>query len=463
VALAAAAFALVLAASGCGVGGERTLATVGERRITVAEFEAAARERPYLSLDPSPETKRALLNELVERALLVAEARQRGFDKGPELAGVRREARETALQEMLYERVITDRVRTTPAEARALWEDQDEQWRISQIFCFTDAEAREVEVQLRAGRPFAEVARRFSRDAATAAVGGDLGNLTAGQLPVSTERAVRASKIGEWRGPLRTPIGIYFIQVTERGARERADFDASREPLEQLLAQRKSRALVLAYIARVKQKAHLRPDSAGLLSLTRNWQNRTPDELLAAGGDPVRLGFTPAELDLPLVRYDGGAYTIRDFFDDFARDPRAEVPPSTRDATLRLYLEDRATGRLLTREAEHYGLDRDPEASGRLRDREESHLVTVLYENVVVPAATLTAAEREEIAAQGIIEGDPATRESVLADLEAQRFEAKRQMVLRKLLDTLRERQSPRIDDRVLEAVPWPVPPKEIS
>ena len=458
-AVALAALAAATLAS-CGTQG-RTVASVGDRVVTVAEFEDAARSQPQRGLDPSPDAKRGLLDEMIDRELLVAEAERLGYAKGAEFDGVRRQARAELLPEALYRRVVAGRVAVSEAELQAVWDAQDEEVQLAQVFCFDRASAGAAAARLRAGEPFEEVARRYSRDRSTAPGGGDLGYLTAGQLPLEIERVVRGLAKGGWAGPIEMPVGFYLVEVRDRRPRERDDYQLVRGQIEALLRQRKERALVLAYVTGVKARYAMRIEDAGFAVLAEKWQNRSAEELLGSRGDPAALGFTAEELARPLASYRGGAYTVGDFFRDLSERNSLDRPQAGDDAVLRLFVQDRATFALLLREAETRGLDRDAATLRALRDREKSYLVSRLYEEVVVTAARLTPAERDSLrAAAGGARMAP-EQQAALADQEARLFAEKRQLVLRELLDRLRRQHPPVVNEKALGDVPWPVPPKE--
>jgi peptidyl-prolyl cis-trans isomerase D len=73
---------------------------------------------------------------------------------------------------------------------------------------------------LKQGTDFAAAARVGSKDATTAAQGGDLGWFTKGRMVPAFENAVMKGKIGEVVGPVRTQFGLHIIKVTGRDSRE---------------------------------------------------------------------------------------------------------------------------------------------------------------------------------------------------------------------------------------------------
>ena len=87
----------------------------------------------------------------------------------------------------------------------------------------SEAEARERLQRLRerivAGTDFAELARLHSEDA-SAAKGGDLGWVAAGDTVPEFERVMNALRDGEVSQPIQTPFGWHLVQVFERRSDE---------------------------------------------------------------------------------------------------------------------------------------------------------------------------------------------------------------------------------------------------
>lgn len=109
-------------------------------------------------------------------------------------------------------------------ELRRLTQDSDKpRYRVSEIFMSVDKpnEADKVKkamedvlTQIRNGAPFGNVARTVSQNP-TAAEGGDLGYVTANQLPPELEAAVKEMKVGQISAPVRGPGGYYLLGLRE--------------------------------------------------------------------------------------------------------------------------------------------------------------------------------------------------------------------------------------------------------
>lgn len=451
---------LALALGGCvAPGSSPSLATVGDSEITVADFEFAARQQPMARGDLSPEAKSELLGELIDRELLLQEAVRLGYTDSPGYESTLETIRSRVLNDQLYRSLVADRVRVSEAEVMALYEGRDTEWRLSQIFAFTRSESERAQHRLEKGDSFEDVASSSSVEPGTLIQGGDIGYVTAGEMPGKVEKLVRGLGAGEWGGPVFSGTGYYLIKVSDIRPRERQPFEEIQDQLEQMLRLRKERALVLDFVQRLKARNKLHRVTPSFAILAERWQNRRAEELLASGGDLHSLGFTDEELALPLVEYRGGSYTIQDLFDDLFESPTMDRPPSSSDPLLRLYVEDRVVERLLITSAERKGVAEHPEVAHRIEAERGSYLMNEIYERVIVPAAVVSDEELESLRGEPGGLGQPSER--TLNDRAVQLYEKKRQNVLKDLLARLRSQTPPVIHEDVLSRVPWPVAPRE--
>src|SRR5262245_44344313 len=108
-ALPLATLGLALVLHGCSPSAGRVVARVDGHAILESDLVHAAQTVPAYTLDPTAQGKRALLEEVVNRALVVSEARRRGLDKTPEMAQTIERARAEVLPQLLYNRIVGDR------------------------------------------------------------------------------------------------------------------------------------------------------------------------------------------------------------------------------------------------------------------------------------------------------------------------------------------------------------------
>lgn len=80
----------------------------------------------------------------------------------------------------------------------------------------TIALARAITDSIRAGRDFADFARRYSIDPSSAANGGDLGFVEKGKFVAEFETATKRLGLNEISDPVESQFGIHIIQVLDR-------------------------------------------------------------------------------------------------------------------------------------------------------------------------------------------------------------------------------------------------------
>ncbi|MEZ5655979.1 MAG: peptidylprolyl isomerase [Sphingobium sp.] len=98
-----------------------------------------------------------------------------------------------------------------------------EEYRVGEIYLSATPEnaqqifenGRNIIGQIRQGGSFAAYARQFS-EASTAAVGGDLGWVRAGQLPDALAQAVREIDVGQIAGPIQIPGGFSVLYLIDK-------------------------------------------------------------------------------------------------------------------------------------------------------------------------------------------------------------------------------------------------------
>jgi peptidyl-prolyl cis-trans isomerase SurA len=91
--------------------------------------------------------------------------------------------------------------------------------------------ANEVEQQLRQGRDFGELARRYSTDRKTADKGGFLGKYSPGKLPMAIERALLSLEPGEQTVPIHLGDSYAIVRLVSRQPSELPTLEEARAEL----------------------------------------------------------------------------------------------------------------------------------------------------------------------------------------------------------------------------------------
>jgi peptidyl-prolyl cis-trans isomerase SurA len=104
----------------------------------------------------------------------------------------------------------------------------------------TEALANEVLKEARAGKDFAELAKKYSTDPAAAKDGGDLGTFKRGDMLPEIGDSVASMKPGEISPLVLSPAGLHIIKLEERSLSSGKPFDEAKGEIEELLYKKKA-------------------------------------------------------------------------------------------------------------------------------------------------------------------------------------------------------------------------------
>ena len=116
------------------------------------------------------------------------------------------------------------------------------------------AEAEGVLKRVKSGEHFAALAKQYSKDPGSAAVGGDLNYFPKGQMVPAFDAAVFAMKPGEISNLVETEFGFHIIKLTDRRTDRVVPLAEVKDRLSEFLKQRKQRELVEQYLLSLKAK-----------------------------------------------------------------------------------------------------------------------------------------------------------------------------------------------------------------
>lgn len=225
--------AAVLSLSACGQGqsddrppeaNDRAVATVQGDTIWASDVKREAVAQGLIGetepLDVNADLFRRVLDEVIDRKLLAAEAERRGLDDAALVQRRLEATRERILGDVLIEEQVSGQV--SEERIQALYADQvrraqtTDEVRIRLILSRTREEAAAVIGVLAQGAAFEAVAAQSSVDDATRFSGGDLGYRTLDVLPQAYADALRDQPAGSTVGPVQTEAGWAVLRVEDR-------------------------------------------------------------------------------------------------------------------------------------------------------------------------------------------------------------------------------------------------------
>jgi len=274
------------------------VATVNGEAIPRVELEREldlAFEAPESTSTPTPEQllalKRTVLQGLIDRQLLLQDARARGISVPPEVvqrAVVRWKAefpgerfgealaqggltepdlvRRTAAQltvEKLVDSVVYERVAVTEDElqgyldAHASEFQEPEQVHAAQIVVKELEEAKRLRDELHRGARFTDLAREHSLSA-DARLGGDLSWFPKGVMPPEFDNVAFSLQPGQVSDVVTSEYGFHLFKVIERRPAHRKELAQVRHEVERLLLRTKREKAQAAYLQGLRERAAIR-------------------------------------------------------------------------------------------------------------------------------------------------------------------------------------------------------------
>lgn len=282
------------------------VATVNGEVLGREEFERelwrelASAEAPQRTPEEVEPFKRALLDTYIHRMLLLQAARQHNITVTPEevdrgvlrlsgdypagnfnevlaqgqlsMAELRTREASRLTIEKLFASHVYSRVAVTEEELRAWYTANEadfhepEQVHAAQIVVKGLDEARRLQAQLKAGKKFADLARRYSLSA-DGKVGGDLGFFPQGQMPPAFDEVVFKLGVGQVSDVVSTEYGYHLFRVLERKPARKREFAEVRQQVEAKLLGKKRVEAQEAFEKELRDKAQIHVNEATLQAI----------------------------------------------------------------------------------------------------------------------------------------------------------------------------------------------------
>ena len=292
---------IFLALAACS-GGEKTVTVSGEELAAEVEktlFQYAAQGAPVTD-EQRAELEKAVLDQLVERKLLLAAAKDEGIElekdlieneleairgqfpdeegfaqalseRGYTVESFKNEMGEIMLIQKFLEDVIAASVTLTDEDLETFYNENPayfesgEAVTAAHILIQVDEEAdaeekaearsriEEVADKIAAGEDFADLAREYSEDG-SAQNGGELGTFGRGQMVPAFEEAAFALEPGEVSDIIETMFGFHILKVSQKTDSGVLAFEDAKEAIRSFLKQQKEQEAVTAYIEKLKEE-----------------------------------------------------------------------------------------------------------------------------------------------------------------------------------------------------------------
>ncbi len=412
--LSAALVAGLLALAGCGKGGDKpadqagdtVLAEVGNAQVTAFEYERRLAKQELKDLPRGEdgatldmaglEGKRAFLETLINKELMLQKAIQLGYPNEPQISGARSSLADYHSGMALWEKAIAEPSRTISEEELQDFYDKMDVTRHCRyvITNFLD-DAQKARAMAMSGADWDEVAAEY-HDGDAPPNGKYEIEVPFGRYGTDFEGPIFAAAIGEVPEPILTTYGYWVVIVDEETrlkSGKKPDLEAAKAQILDTTYNRKMAKLRNDFQEELRVKFKLTIDEDALwicyqglpegeVILDPETKEPVPQEQL----EP--LAIKPADFDRPFYSYEAEgevkSYTLGDYKVIFDRMNVFQRPKKNEFlGGLRQKIKTELDKTLVNLEAKDRNLAEDPDVAFLINEKMDEIMVTKLFNEVV--------------------------------------------------------------------------------
>ena len=219
------------------------VATVNGKAISKSRVDMIIEQGARSGRPDSPESRKAIIDQLALQAVVADEAIKKGLDKSPDVA----EQIEAVRQSILANAYVQDFIKSNPVSDESLKAEYERikatisgnEYKARHILVEKEAEARDIIAKLKKDPgSFAKLAAEKSKDPGSKANGGDLGWFDPrGMVPEFGAAVSKLEKGKITETPVKTQFGYHVIQLEDSKPVAAPPFEEVKPELAQRLGQ----------------------------------------------------------------------------------------------------------------------------------------------------------------------------------------------------------------------------------
>jgi parvulin-like peptidyl-prolyl isomerase len=229
---------------------------------------------------------REVLEKVIDKQLLLQEARRIDLDIDPEIQRLVEKQRAARAFQQFFQDKITRQVVISQETILSAHKRMSDRFQARHILVGSREEAQKVYDRIQAGADFAQVAQEVSQ-ADTSVKGGYMGIISWGRLDAELEDQLWPLQLGEVSQPFETTEGWNLLYVTEKRSGEPPDLHKATSQISAVLTNRERRRLSELLLRDLMGRWNARINEGALLAIVKGGESRElqPDLVLAEVGD----------------------------------------------------------------------------------------------------------------------------------------------------------------------------------
>lgn len=233
----------------------QNVATVNGKAISKSDLDNLAKS--FRIEKPTADQRKALIEELVNRNVMLQEAAKQGIEKKPEI----KTSIENSREQILLTGLVQSWLEKNPVsedEVKKAYDDfvktlaDRRQYKVRHILVKDESKAKEILADIKAKKiSFSDAAKKYSIDSGAESNAGELSWLTAEDFVPEFGAAVKTAKKGELTNPVKSQFGYHIIEVQD----ERPITPPTYEQIKGAILRDLNQQKTLEYIASLRKKA----------------------------------------------------------------------------------------------------------------------------------------------------------------------------------------------------------------
>lgn len=225
-------------------------ATVNGTAISKDRVDMLVKQRAGMGQADTPETRKAIIDQLAMQMLVAQEASRKGLDKTQDVI----DQLELTKQSILAKAFIQDYVKSNPANEDVLKAEYDKikaqmtgsEYSARHILVEKEAEAKDIIAKLKKDiKAFDKLAKEKSKDPGSKAKGGDLGWFDPrGMVPEFSAAVAKLEKGKFTLEPVKTQFGYHVIKLEDSRPMQVPPFDQVKPQLAQQVQEQSLKKLI---------------------------------------------------------------------------------------------------------------------------------------------------------------------------------------------------------------------------
>jgi peptidyl-prolyl cis-trans isomerase C len=390
----------VVALTGCAKREDAKLAEFKGHVITVGDFEDAYKkvDAQYLPKKTGQEGFREFLDTMLNREVMAAKADELGYDKDPAIAQGMDAFSRVTLQVAFLKKQVADKIKVSDEEVRRHYDNQGVVLSIKEILTDTEDQARQAYDALQKGLDFESAVRQFSKSD-DAQAGGTVLTAAYGGLIPEIQDPLFATPVGKYTEPLLTEHGWVIIKVLDRHeGRKPKPFEEIKDQMYTEVHRAKETVAMDQYTEKLRADYGVTWNYDNMMIAFNALPPDRPYEEAPPRSEEIYplLYFDPADLNKPLVTYQGKSITIKDFSDlydqaSFFARPRRQF----RLGGIRGFLTMPIMNEISVDVVRKSGIENDPDVAKVLKRKKEELMTSLMYDDMIAKKTVVTLQEMQ--------------------------------------------------------------------